>query len=249
MGENKEPPWLEREIEMLIDFEFNGSTARQNGLMVEKFLSIPTSEQRITKYTLPGRDGDLTYIEPGHDDIVISAQLLYLGNLQDLREKYHDLKRWLLKGAGLLKFLDQGEWHYVVKSVKIGTNELAFSVTGRFTVDFTCAPHQYLDGGDIPVDVVSVSNMYNPYDVAHPTYELQGEGMCTLTVNGKTFTANVGQNLIINTELMISYRIDGEMRNTSVNGEYENLYLQPGNNLLSVTNGFDVKITPNWRRL
>ena len=62
-------------------------------------------------------------------------------------------------------------------------------------------------------------------------------------------TANVGQNLTIDTDLMIAYRQDGTMQNTAVTGDYENLYLLPGDNVISITDGFDLKIIPNWRTL
>ena len=41
---------------------------------------------------------------------------------------------------------------------------------------------------------------YNPYDMSKPEYKITGEGLCTLTVNGKTMKANVGQSLCCPTE-------------------------------------------------
>ena len=88
---------------------------------------------------------------------------------------------------------------------------------------------------------------YNPYDMSKPEYKITGEGLCALTVNGKTMKANVGQNLTINTELMLSYREDGAIMNSSVTGEYKDLYLKPGENRISVSSGFSITIKPNWR--
>ena len=68
-----------------------------------------------------------------------------------------------------------------------------------------------------------------------------------LTVNGKTMKATVGQNLTIDTERMLAYRTDGTLMNTSVTGDYEDLYLQAGENEISITSGFSLKIIPNWR--
>ena len=74
--------------------------------------------------------------------------------------------------------------------------------------------------------------------------------MCNLKVNGKIMTVqNIGQNVTIDTERMITYRTDGTLANTSVNGDYEDLYLNPGYNEIEVTDGFDVEIVPNWRCL
>ena len=70
--------------------------------------------------------------------------------------------------------------------------------------------------------------------------------MCTLMVNGNEMTANVGQNLTIDTDLMMAYRQDGTLQNTAVTGDYEDLYLVPGDNVINITSGFDLKIIPNW---
>ena len=91
--------------------------------------------------------------------------------------------------------------------------------------------------------------LYNPYALSKPIYMITGEGMCTLTVNGKSVTANVGQNLTINTDLMLAYRKDGTMMNTAVTGDYEDLWLNSGENSITITSGFSLAIIPNWRCL
>ena len=70
-----------------------------------------------------------------------------------------------------------------------------------------------------------------------------GTLICWATVN------LVGQNVTIDTELMIAYRMDGTMENTSVTGDYEDLYLKPGYNEIEITEGFEAKVIPNWRSL
>ena len=76
-----------------------------------------------------------------------------------------------------------------------------------------------------------------------------GEGVLTLTVNGKKVTANVGQNLTIDTELMMAYRQDGIIQNIALTGDYENLFLQPGDNAITFSPGFTISIVPRWRIL
>ena len=90
---------------------------------------------------------------------------------------------------------------------------------------------------------------FNPYYISHPDYIITGEGVCVLTVNGKSMRANTGQNLTINTDLMIAYRLDGTMQNTAVTGDYQDMYLKEGDNQISVSSGFVLKVIPNWRSL
>ena len=54
---------------------------------------------------------------------------------------------------------------------------------------------------------------------------------------------------MIDTERMIAYRTDGTIQNTAVMGEYEDLYLQEGDNEILATDGFEISIIPNWRVL
>ena len=69
-----------------------------------------------------------------------------------------------------------------------------------------------------------------------------------LTVNGKTMTADVGQKITIDTDRELAYRKD-KLSNTAVSGKYDDLYLQEGENEITITEGFDLKIIPNWRCL
>ena len=62
-------------------------------------------------------------------------------------------------------------------------------------------------------------------------------------------SADVGQNLTIDTDRKIAYRADGTLSNTAVSGDYEDLFLQEGENEISITDGFNLKIIPNWRCL
>ena len=65
-------------------------------------------------------------------------------------------------------------------------------------------------------------------------------------MNGKEVSANVGQNLLINADLMQAYREDGVLNNTAITGDYEDLYLQEGLNKISVSSGFTAEVIPKW---
>ena len=112
------------------------------------------------------------------------------------------------------------------------------------TASFTCEGYAYNLDGQRETDTLT---LYNPYSVSHPVYYITGEGVCEIAVNDKSMTADVGQNLVIDTDKCISYRVDGTMMNTAVTGDYENLYLQEGENVVTVTDGFTVSIVPGWR--
>ena len=115
---------------------------------------------------------------------------------------------------------------------------------GRFTAIFTCEPYIYIDENERELESV----LYNDYLITRPIYRIVGEGYLTLTINNKTIKANVGQELIIDTDKGLCYR-NGIVNNVALDGKYKDMYLLEGKNTFSWTNGFKIYITPNWRYL
>lgn len=181
-------------------------------------------------------------------DIQIEVTFTFHTKPERFAEVFRNAKRWLLsKGEKRLKFTDDPDYFYQVRYVSVGVNERTARVIGEFTATFVCHGCQYLVEGAREQGIEDVR--YNPYFIAHPIYKIAGEGVCYLKVNGNVMKANVGQNLTIDTERMIAYRKDGTMANTKVSGSYEEMYLLEGENEVSITEGFDLKIIPNWRCL
>ena len=90
-----------------------------------------------------------------------------------------------------------------VKLATIKGAERDSRIFGGIDVDFVCDPYTYLVSGDIAIEPGTITNP--TLVVSHPIYKIEGEGMCTLTVNGKTMVANVGQNITIDTDRPVSY--------------------------------------------
>lgn len=228
------------------DVSFAGKTAKENGLAVVQRPNIPAPQKRYEQITIPGRDGDL-YISDGDvEDIKIPVEFNFIGQPEDWFEHFRQAKRWLT-GRGKLQLGDDLDFFYKAKKVEIDTAERVCYEIGRFTATFTCDGYNYVERGTAFYDVKDV--LHNPYYGCCPIYQITGEGACTLTVNGNTMKANVGQNLTIDTDLMIAYREDGTMMNTKVEGDYRKLRLQEGDNTIQVTAGFGLKVAPNWRCL
>lgn len=227
------------------DVEFAGYTAKQILLHVVKRPSIPSPEIEYETFSVPGRDGDL-HIKKGVKDIEIPIELNYIGKPEEWFSRFRKAKKWLLGKGGKLRFGDDENHFYNVKKVTIDTNERICLEIGRFTAVFTCAGYCYLTEGAKEREIEEC--LFNPYETCHPTYKIVGEGMCYLTINGKRLSANVSGNVTIDTERMLAYREDGLLKNTIIAGDYEDLYLNEGENTISFSGG-ECKIIPNWREL
>lgn len=225
---------------------YKGENCAKYGIIPVRRPSVPAPEIRVEEIEIPGRDGVLVENHKTYFPLVIPVEFNFLVSPHKWMDAFRKAKRWL-SGSGPLILGDDQDYLYKVYYCKITDAERTSLRLGRFTVEFTCDPYAYVVYGQKEHEISDVK--YNPYNISHPIYLITGEGMCTLMVNGNTMTANIGQNLTINTDLMLSYRKDGTVLNTNVSGEYEGLYLKEEDNDISITSGFNMMIIPNWRCL
>lgn len=230
----------------MLDVEYNGIKASYCKAVLKELPSIPAPEPNFKEIEVAGKDGTLLIKDGTYKNIDIPLKFNFITHKTLWNETYRTIKAWAFsEGNRILKFSDDGGYFYRAKKTKIVTTERNSIRVGNVEIVFTCEPYQYLVDGQKFQKPKDVS--FNSFCLSHPDYKITGEGICILTVNGKTMKANIGQNLTINTDLMLAYREDGSITNTSVTGDYEDLYLKPGENSISVSSGFSLTVKPNWR--
>lgn len=212
---------------------------------LDVYLSIvtrPSKPSPIMEYEevkVPG--GKTLYREKGYSDIDIPVSFNFMAKYSWDKD-FRIIKQWLLKKVNnKLRFSDDLEVYYKVNKVIIDTPERIMKKTGKFNATFTCEPYVYIDEQEIELNTL----IYNHYLPSKPVYRIVGEGYLTLTINNKVIKANVGQELIINTDKGLCYR-KGIVNNVALDGRYEDMYLLEGENTFSWTNGFKIYILPNW---
>lgn len=227
--------------------EFNGMTNEQVGVLIRERPAIPAPEYRVTEQSIPGRDGSLYEIDGTVQDITITVAFTFACKPEEWQTRFRDARAWLLKRPGdRLCLDDDGGRYYRVKYVRVNQSERSVKEIGEFDAEFICDGYQYLMEGELALPPEQAA--YNPYDLCHPTYLLDGSGNCTLTVNGTAFQVLVLGKTVVNTDLMLAYLAeDGASVNTAVTGDYTALYLHPGENTIHVTDGYELEIIPNWR--
>lgn len=232
--------------------EFNGKTNTELGVMVSTRPSVPPPSPRGEYVQIAGRDGSLLVNDvlygtkdTSYENIQIDVEMNYVRQPHKVAETFRAVKSWI-KGGGKLKLSDDVSVFYKVKGASITDNSRRTKFGSDIVASFICDPYTYMDSGTEPI---AAGTFNNPFDTSHPIYKITGEGVCTLTVNGKSIRANVGQNLTIDTDLFLAYRSDGALRNTALTGDYNDLWLPNGSNTVSITSGFSLSIIPNWRML
>lgn len=221
---------------------YNNETNLDVNLLVAARPSKPSPEMEYEEVKVPG--GKTLYREKGYKDIEISVSFNFMSKYTWDKD-FRIIKKWLLsKTNNKLKFSDDLEVYYKVNKVTIDTPERVMKKIGRFNVTFTCEPYVYIDEEEIELSTL----LYNDYLISKPIYRIVGEGYLTFNINNKIIKANVGQELIIDTDKGLCYR-EGIVNNVALEGKYEDMYLLEGENTLSWTDGFKVYVTPNWRCL
>lgn len=206
--------------------------------------NLETPSKKYREYDILGRNGKL-YEDLGlYEDIPLEIEFNYMTSKDLWFETFRQCKKIFLN-AKTISFRDDFDFYYKIKKVEIETNQRITKKIGKFIVYFTLDPYSYKKDGLLEHTLTQC--LYNQYEVSHPVYKINGEGICHLIVNGTDCECNIGQNLIINTDLMISYKEDGTSQNTAINQNYEDLYLVEGKNTIEITDGFELSIIPNWR--
>lgn len=228
-------------------FDFNDEPSAEYGILVETRPDIPTATENVDSVTIAGRESPIIIKNGTYDDITITVEC---GFKVDDPDKWgiqvRRIRQWL-NGPGTLTFSDNLEAFYKVKLIEIKKFEREGRRYGHFDVDFTCDAFEYVHAGLQEHSVADV--LFNPYWTSRPIYNITGTGNCELTVNGSTMYATVADNVSIDTDKMLSYLKGGSLANTTVTGDYADLYLINGNNTINITDGFTLTVVPNWRYL
>ena len=233
---------------MSIDIQFNNVLGSTLGIYMKEKPSLPAAQEQVEEVKVPGRDGNLLIRDGVYESTQIPIEFNYIGPKDKWGERWRNAKQWLSAMDAELKFTDDPDVFYKISHVMVSENTKRGNRIGNFSASFiTKDGLSYLESGRELCGITEL--LVNPGIVSKPLYKLTGEGLCILTVNDKTIKANVSGDLSIDTEKMICYRSDGTSQNTAMSGDYEDLFLQEGNNVITITDGFECKVVPRWRCL
>lgn len=228
---------------------YNGESCKDVGLSVISRPTIPIPEREYDTIKVEGRDGELHKDKGTYKDIKIKINFNFVSKNPDVWEQdLRKVKKWLHSGKDERLILsDDPEYYYKVKQAVMSDTERKARRVGSFEISFICDAYMYrIDGQD---EKEIGDYLYNPYMKAQPVYKIYGSGTITLKVNGNQVTAEVDEQLNIDTKLGICYNAANEISNASLTGEYGGLYLEEGDNNFMYSEGFRVVLIPNWREL
>jgi hypothetical protein len=173
------------------------------------------------------------------------------------------LKQWLygFNSDQLIVFQESTnlEWFKYLSKVEIESADRTVKSVGIAQVNFTFLPYEYAIGGLYHYSLSEVE--YNSWYRCEPTYILTNDDKAskdvTISMSNDVGAYEVSFVLPGTCEAQVSVR-DGIIRCynygeltgiLSYSGDLKKLIMEHGVNDISLTDGIDVSVIPNWRRL
>ena len=221
------------------------------GLIISKLPKISKPLQRTLVETVDGRDGDIvTELGYAAYDKTLEIGLSYEYNIDDIIEFFN--------GSGTVVFSNEPDKYYFYAIY----NQIDFEKLIRFktaTVTLHVQPFKYSDnesektfkltpGSPSPISIRNNGNIYSK-----PTITITGSGDINFFINSRqilTITLPaIGQTIVINASEMNAYSEDGStFLNRLVNGNYDNVLLKVGKNVISYTGSVSEIRIDNYTR-
>ncbi|EGT0682036.1 MULTISPECIES: distal tail protein Dit [Clostridium] len=214
-------------------------------------ITIPFPKRKESTIKIPGGE-DLVEVDGGYEDITIPVKMDILDK-RLIETKYREIKKWLsfIEDDHFILSDDLG-FFYKVKMIDLKEFITEFQTCGNATVNFTCSPYLYSVNGEYEIDFEN--NLFNEFQLnAEPVYKIVGNGTIKLNINSKIVTIDLADEIIVDIPRKLTLR-NGYFEGKRKKGEWEDLELIPGDNILSyeLTPGSNLEsftLIPNWRTL
>lgn len=224
-----------------------GELSSEHFIKVERFPEISRPQRKYETVSVPGRNGDLVFIEDAWNNYLQEYQIWSGGRKYgDLQTAYTEVMKFLYppKPAEVTVRdhinLEVGGYHRLIDTyepnvIRLATFTEAVDISnswnrfGRASIFFNCRPERFTYDAFNMVTFNEDGSIVNlTSQEAKPYIRVYGEGAGTLTVNGYVISI---------TDMVDFLRIDCDAQNC-----YRNL-VQNRNNLITLTTGFP-KLSP-----
>lgn len=217
------------------------------GLLISTLPPISKPKVRVSLEEIDGRDGDIaTILGYAAYDKVFNIGL-YGDYIIDDVIKFFD-------SSGKVIFSNEDDKFYNFAIYEtIDFNKLIRFKTA--TVKMHVQPFKYA-ADQFPYTHTRLSNTFNIRNsgniYAKPTYKIKGTGTINISVNNAPDViinlTEADETIIIDTQAMNAYDLDGNFKNREIIGDYKNLQLNAGSNTISYSGTVDDLVISNYSR-
>lgn len=226
---------------------YNGESSADYDLLVGAQNTFNAPKRSVTKYTIPGRNGDLIKDNGCFENISVPYTVVCKSGFKNLADS---ISAWLKSPTSYCRLEDSHHPEYyrmglVTDAITYTTGALNHSA--KATVTFDCKPQKWLTEGERVEKFTSAGTIFNPTKFASkPLIKVYGNGQSTLKIGEYSMSLNLQAYVTIDSELMDCTRGNMNMNSYVVlaSGFPE---LKSGMNLITFTGGItSIEITGRW---
>lgn len=182
---------------------FNGISSKDLGIEVETFPKYEIPEKEVTKYEIPGRNGEIVIDHGTFKNVNVEYDISVLVKDGDYNSRLHAIASWLYSPSGYARLEDSYDSEcYRMARISSNTSfENLFNQAGKATLTFDCKPQRFLKKGEEQIEynkADSHTTLINPsFFSAKPLLKLCNIGMASsagtisnIGLNGYIFKVN-----------------------------------------------------------
>lgn len=243
---------------------FNGGTNTQGvivygsvdssnyGIVVGESPAFERPARKQTIFQVPGRNGSVIFQEDAWEDVVRQYEVWLdedIAHGNTLADKVTAFEAALNSENGYTRLEDNFEPDIYRLAYYSGGDAFSNEMTqyGRAELRFTCRPERFLKSGETPISVNNGDTLTNPTRFASkPIIHIEASNeTISVSIGGKTITAEVTDYINIDCERLNAYRLPVENKNDKISGSFPTI--PSGSNTIGITGTYTkVEITPQW---
>ena len=237
------------------DFTFNGVSAAEMGLRIERYPVIRKPRKRLTSITVPGRNGNLHISDGSYESIVIRYECWWKNRsgAYSTGRTAHEIAEWLYSAPVAARLEDTYDSLVFRTATFLGPLDIenVLNRYGRVTLEFECRPEAWLKSAEKGVSFSRSGGLLNnptPFPTK-PLIRMVTDGIRvggTIYIGTEQLTINwvtsgkreiwvdceeqEAWEIVDGVEIPINAWIDGA----------DFLQIQPGKNDVTFTNSFEL---------
>ena len=237
---------------------YDGVASTDYGIVVSEAPVFERPNRKQTIIQVPGRNGSVIFPEDAWEDVVRSYNVWLSENVTEdsggdksgyLVEYVDAYEAFLNSKKGYVRLEDNFEPDIYRLAYYSGGDAFSNEMTqyGRASLRFTCRPERFLKSGETPVSVTNGATLTNPTRFASkPIIHIEASNeTISVSIGGKTITAEVTDYINIDCERLNAYRLPVENKNDKISGSFPTI--PSGSNTIGITGTYTkVEITPQW---
>lgn len=175
---------------------FNGISSKDLGIEIETFPKYEIPEKEITKYEIPGRNGDIVIDHGTFKNVNVEYSISVMIKDGDYNSRLHAIASWLYSPSGYARLEDSYDSEcYRMARISSNTSfENLFNQAGKATLTFDCRPQRFLKKGEEQL-------VYNETDtnmtLINPSF-FSAKPLLKLCNIGSSLSAGIIDNITLN---------------------------------------------------